>query len=310
MVSAPVLTQLNYEKAVSRVSFVRALETLNKGLAEKKIWNVELNSAKFTLSNGVDRALEQIAKRSRANRGEATYTYEKWHDDFSSYCSFNQAAGRIKRLTKNAPKNNPVIADYIEALKEVDAIWKAVQSLKPFVQKGRRPNENKTEKQIEEELRNTGVCAICAHRQKLSDDKLVHHGYQMSEYNHAGYRMGKCFGTDYLPYELSNEANVAFAPVLANHRKGVKLSIQTFKSGTVTELDIVESKWNHTLRKSEEKKITVYRDGDAVSKARFTRELEFRIARLESEFRMVEKDIETNDAKIEGWTLQPLKYGR
>jgi hypothetical protein len=307
MLDVPVISRLNHEKdARYHVNFVRAVEALNKGLADQKIWNVEVDDAKFTLSSAVDRALHTICERHRSTRSP-DYGREPWTADFSGYCDFNQAAGRIKRLTKNAPKT-PAILDYIEALKEVDVIWKAIQSLKPFIQKGRRPNENKTQEQIEKELRNTGICAICAHRQKLDDDKMVHHGYEMSEYNHSGCRVGECFGTDYPCYELSNEANIAYAPRLLTYQKDLTLALKTYNSGKITELEIEESEWNYKTRKSDVKKITVHKTGPTAEK--FARELKYRIGRVESQLRDVTNDIEINQAKIDNWKLKLLAYGR
>jgi len=305
MISTPILSQLNHEKDPRyHESFVRAVETLNRGLAEKEIWNVELNDAKFTLSNAVDRALGIIWNRWLDARD---HEYEDWQDDFSSYCSFNQAAGRIRRLSKNAPKSK-VMQDYIFALGEVVEIWHAIQCLKPHIKKGRRPNQNKTEEQVALELKNTGVCAICNCRQKLDADKIVHHGYQMSEYNHAGVRLGRCFGTDYLCYELNNAANIAYAPVLANHRTNIESGLRTLKSGTVLTFEIEESDWNHKTHKADKKKVHVYKTGLTADK--FARELASRIDHLEYELRTVNTDIKTNDAKIRNWILQPLKYGR
>jgi hypothetical protein len=307
MISAPILSKLNYDKDPRYYeSFVRAIEILNKGLADKEIWNVELNNAKFTLSNAVDRALSITCDRHRSAR-TGDYVYEKWHDDFSGYCSFNQAAGRIKRLTKNAPKTK-VVQDYIEALKEVDVLWKAICELKPLIKKGRRPNQNKTEAQIAADLKNTGVCAICGNRQKLDADKVVHHGYRMSEYNHAGVRLGSCFGVGYMPYELSNEANVAFAPHLETERKGLEAALAEYKSGTITEFEIEESEWNPKTRRSEVRKMTVFKTGSGFGK--FEKELKHRIFQCESGLRMVNFHIEINDAKIKGWKLEPLLYGR
>src|SRR5208337_1037366 len=99
----PILSALNHQKDPrSGRSFDLALETLNVGLANGQIWNVEVNDAKFTLSNGVDRALGIIWDGYLKAR-PANYQWESWTNDFFGYCEFNQAKGRIARLTKNAP---------------------------------------------------------------------------------------------------------------------------------------------------------------------------------------------------------------
>jgi hypothetical protein len=304
MIETPILSQLNHEKdSRYHASFVRAIDTLNKGLAEKEIWNVEINDAKFTLGNAVNRALEIIYSRWLDGKGRTNY--EEWTNDLSSFCSFNQAAGRIKRLTKKAPKT-PVVEEFLAAYQEVDSIWKAICELKPLIKKGRRPTQNKTEAQIAIELRQTGECAICLRRQKLENktDKMVHHGYKMSDYNHSGYRMGKCFGTGYLPYELSNEANVAYAPVLARELKNYKAALKTLKSGTVETLTVIRRKYAANGLK-EDVRVPLVK-----GTPEFDKEMGYQIDRTESFIRYTKSDIKANDARIAGWTLQPLKYGR
>ena len=298
---APAITNLiNLKSERSARSFTLALDCLNSGLENKKIWNVEINDAKSTLSNGIDLALDVIFQRWLDSRS-ANRQYEEWTNDFSMFCSFNQAAGRIKRLTKSAPKTQ-VVQDYLVALQEVVTIWNLIQSLKPFVVKGRRPSENKTEEQIAADLSNTGICAICGNRQKLTVGTMVHHGYQMSEYNHAGYRIGECFGTRYHCYELGCEANVAFAPILKAHLKDYRQTLKTLQSGTVETLTVQRHKYeggrqvpyNEILKKGSDE---------------FNRELENQIDHVKANIRFTLSDIETNDSKITGWKLQPLKYG-
>jgi hypothetical protein len=299
--ATPILSALTHQKDPrSGRSFDLAIACLNNGVANKKIWNVEVTDAKFTISNGVDRALNQITERHRQVR-DANFRYEDWMNDFSGYCSFNQAKGRIARLTKNGPKF-PIMSEYLSALEEVVAIWNTIQSLKPFIVKGRRPNENKTEAQIAAELKNTGICAICARRQKLDDNRMVHHGYQMSDYNHSGYRIGKCFGTGYLCYELSNEANVAYAPVLKAQLKGYQSALKTLKSGTVLTFSVKREKYLGGK---------LVKVGETLLKGttEFDTELDFQIGQTEQFIKYTKSDIKDNDARISGWTLQPLKYG-
>lgn len=305
-ITTPILSKLNFEKQAGN-RFDAAIDTLNASLTAKKIWNSELSDVKYTLSNGVDRALNIICERDRSKRNldSYPYRYEEWQKDFSGYCGFNQAAGRIKRLTKKAPKT-AVVSEYLAALAEVVAIWNAIVALKPFVVKGRKPNQNKTEAQIAEELRNTGMCGICSSRQKLNADKLVKHGYEMSEYNHSGVQVGKCFGVGYLAYELSNESCVAYAPVLERERKATMASIKLFKSGTIKTITATKYVWEKG--RQVEKMVTLFSTGETA--ADFQKEIESVIYQRESELRMVNNAIKSNKANIDNWTLQPLKYGR
>src|SRR5271157_5249405 len=97
--TAPILSKLLHDKDPrSGRSFDLALEHLNVGAANGQIWNVEVNDAKFTLSNAVDRALDVIYHKYLGGRGRDNY--EEWTNDLSMYCSFNQAKGRIARLQR------------------------------------------------------------------------------------------------------------------------------------------------------------------------------------------------------------------
>ena len=298
MVKTPTISRLVLAKdARLHERFARALEILNAGIANKRVWNVELNDAKFILSNGVERALQAICDRWRtAGKGST----EDWtYPDFSGWCSFNQAAGRIRRLTRSAPRGNKTARNYIAALSEVDAIWKAIQAAKPFVAKGRRPNENKTSEQVAAELWNTGICAICDRRQKLDKGRMVHHGFQMSEYNHSGNREGRCFGTGHKCYEFGNEANVALAPVLAEWLEGGLRALKTLKSGTVETLTVTRRKYSHSPYN------VILRKGTP----EFDQELASQVAEGELFVRSTRAKIKANDAKIKGWSLRPLAYG-
>ncbi len=215
-----------------------------------------------------------------------------------------QSASKVLRNLEKQGYGDSTILEYMEFLREVVEIGKLIKAVKPFVVKGRRPVE-KTEEELRDETFNTGVCAICANRQKLDNAVvMVMHGYQMSDYNHSGYRVGKCFGVGYKPYELSNEANVAFAPVLENHLKGIVKAIKTLMSGEITSVEVKKEKWENHNRV--EYKVTYTLIENPVE---FNREMQSRIETLKSELNMVRQDISINKAKIEKWMLQPLKYG-
>jgi hypothetical protein len=288
--------------------FQEELSILEKGLADKKIWNVQLVDAKFRISNDIDKAAEFYANPFYEQRRNERDSWDSNDPrfDISMFMNTQSAPKLLRGLEKHNGYGNPVILTYMEFLREVVQIGNLIKALKPYVVKGRRPVE-KTEEQLRDETFNTGMCAICARRQKLEMSLgMVMHGYQMSDYNHRGWRIGKCFGVGYKPYELSNEANVAFAPVLENHRKGIAQAIRTLKSGKVTTLDVTKDKYDSSVGKRVEYTVTYTK---AENPAEFAHEMEVRLARLDSELRMVTDDIKTNKAKIDNWTAQPLQYG-
>jgi len=290
-------------------SFEAGLHAVAACIQAGKIYNQEFQTAKGRIGSGCEHA-QHIASDGARERGADGVT--KWYGsgdvrNLIGYAfSMNQAA-KMSRLLKKLQKRSPEaitegIENYIATLDQIDAIWKWLQSVKPIIVKGRRPNENKTEAQIAAELNNTGMCAICNHRQKLNEGRLVMHGYEMSDYNHSGYRIGKCFGVKFLCYEFSNEANVAYAPVLAEQLKSYKEALKTLKSGTIE--TFIVKRDTYVDHKRVEVNVTLLKGSDE-----FSRELAGRISRTEAFIGYTKSDIEANNAKIEGWTLQPLKYG-
>jgi hypothetical protein len=64
---------------------------------------------------------------------------------------------------------------------------------------------------------------------------MVHHGYRRSGF---GEIVGDCFGVDFQPYELSNEANVAYAPVIRNAIERLERRLDALENGRITQLSI------------------------------------------------------------------------
>ena len=287
--------------------FAVAVATLDAAKTAGEIYNQEFQNAKSYISSGCEHAQHIASDKARTEKDQILYKILPSSDprhDIGYAFGMNQAAKLSRRLKKLATADLTAgIQNYIATLDQINEWFQFLKSMKPIIKKGRKPNQNKTEAQIAEENFNTGVCAICANRQKLDDaTAMVMHGYQMSEYNHAGYRVGKCFGVAYKPYELSNEANVAFKPVLANYRRDIKKALATLP--LLTSVDAKKDKWEGGRRT--EIDVTYTKEANPVE---FKREIESRENRLTWELETVEADIKINNAKINDWTLQPLKYG-
>jgi len=286
----------------SGVRFEAALHVVAAGIQAGKIWNQEFQLAKGRIASGCEHA-QHISSGDARKRGERHFDCR---DQIGYAFGMNQAA-KMSRELKKLGKREPEILTagieyYIATLDQIDAIWKWLQSVKPIIVKGRKPNENKTEAQIAADLKNTGICAICNHRQKLNEGRLVMHGYEMSDYNHSGYRIGKCFGVKFLCYEFSNEANVAYAPVLAEQLKSYKEALKTLKSGTIE--TFIVKRDTYVDHKRVEVNVTLLKGSDE-----FSRELAGRISRTEAFIGYTKSDIVANNAKITGWMLKPLLYG-
>jgi len=287
--------------------FAVAVATLDAAKTAGEIYNQEFQNAKSYISSGCEHAQHIASDKARTEKDQILYKILPSSDprhDIGYAFGMNQAAKLSRRLKKLATADLTAgIQNYIATLDQINEWFQFLKSMKPIIKKGRKPNVNKTDAMIAEENYNTGVCAICANRQKLDDaSAMVMHGYQMSEYNHAGYRLGKCFGVAYKPYELSNEANVAFAPVLESHRAGIVKAIATLPK--LTSVDINSHKWEGGKRVA----VTVTYTKKA-NPYEFKQEITNRESRLEWELETVEADIVVNTAMIQNWKLQPLKYG-
>jgi hypothetical protein len=283
--------------------FAAAVATLEAAKLVGEIYNQEFQNAKSYISSGCEHAQHIAADKARTDETRALPSSDPRHDIGYAF-GMNQAAKLARRLRKlDLADISFELMDYIVTLEQINEWFQFLKTFKPIIKKGRKPNQNKTEAQITEENFNTGECAICANRQKLDGSQsIVMHGYQMSEYNHAGYRMGKCFGVAYKPYELSNEANIAFAPVLENHRKGIVTAIKTLPK--LVSVDVQRDKWEGGKRVT----VSVTYTKEA-NEYEFNQEIAHRKSRLEYKLDMVKQDIAVNNAKITGWTLRPLKYG-
>ena len=299
-----ILASLKSEPAVYTSRFESALVDLETAKDDKKIWNTDFENAKYYLHHACEHALDAAAEpwRELYRAGQQpAYRDNDPRFNIGYMVSPLHAAGFVKKLQKFAKE--PAVAAYLEVLEEVALIGNLEKEIKPFIVKGRKPVVKDAQKLYDETF-NTGVCAICANRQKLDDLKMVMHGYQMSGENHSGWRVGKCFGVGYKPYELSNEANVAFAPVLESHRQDILSALDAWQSGKITTLNVQRTKRENGQRVDYQVTYTL-----AENPYEFNQEKGYRIARLESELRMVDSDIKTNNAKIQQWTLQPLAYG-
>ena len=136
-----------------------------------------------------------------------------------------------------------------------------------------------------------GHCPICGRLQMLRKvgDKLVmvHHGYQRPG---IGEIVGDCFGVNYQAYELSNEGNVAYAPVLVRRLKNTEDRLAALQSGKVLQLS-TGLKRKPTVTPND-------RDWEVYLKAA--------INQVEQYIKYVKQDIETNQKLIDEWKLQPL----
>ena len=136
-----------------------------------------------------------------------------------------------------------------------------------------------------------GHCAICGKVQMLRKvgDKMVmvHHGYRRPGH---GEIVGDCFGVGFQPYELSNEANKAFAPIIENHLKNAESYLVKLQSGKISQL----------MTGSKKQPIVTPTDRN------WSTYFESAIHQTERQIKYCKEDITLNNTKIDIWELQPL----
>ncbi len=293
-------------KPVYAVRFQEAVAVLELGVKEHHIWNVDFQNAKDTLSRCMDQAMEVAANPFYAERRQQV---ERWDSsdpryDISGYMTYISAPKLLRRLEK-ANFDNPIIREYMEYLRELVLIGALIKEVKHYIEKGRKPNViNKTPEEIAAEIANTGICTICQRRQKLTAERqMVHHGYQMSEYNHAGYRIGKCFGCAFLPYEFSCEGNKQWlAQVLKPQLKANQKYLRDLKASTMPSLD-------RTRDKHEGGKRVTVTETFAKGTPEYEEIREGSVIRTESDIRGLKTDIEFHTVLVNTWVSRPLADG-
>jgi hypothetical protein len=307
LLDAAIQTHPKYAPRFDR--FVNAKADLIEGVEKKHIWNVDFVDAKDRLSRAIDAACDMAFEASLPEfwrvRDLSSASPKEWdlkertleaHEEFHSTCQMNQAAGRIKRLSKFM--DLPNVAEYVALLKEVVLLHELVQAAKPFIEKGRKPSENP----VEADITNTGHCAICGNRQKMTaNQKMVHHGFQISggTGHYFGYRLGSCFGVGYAPVELSCEANVAYIPALQN-----------FLEQTIATIDSLEKKTAPSHSETRQKREGYRYVSFTVEHLKGTPEYasinRSKILQQQSLVRQIEGDIERQRHNVKVW--KPRKF--
>lgn len=283
--------------------FEDALVTIESGLTAGKMWNQEFQDAKHWISRACEHAQNIAADEARL---PSRQHYSDARDQIGYAFSMNQAAKLSRELKKLETKQpgslTPGMKGYVAALDQIDGLWKWLATAKPILVKGRKPNvTNRTEEEIEAIYSSTGHCPICTRRQKLvpggaeRQRPLVHHGYQMSDYNHAGYRMGKCFGTAKSSYEVSCEANKEFLVILKDTLRNQEAALKSLQASEHATLNVMEYPKN-APRNSDPVAVPYAKGTPQYEKAR-----ENEIRSTEGHIRQTKNEIEFHEARVANW---------
>ena len=283
----------------------QAKDILSAALVAGSIYNVDLKDAKESFSRVIDDVLDRMhsdfysANRSLSDTLDSDTRDQVW-DVVTISIQLNHVAGRIRRAEKLV-KTLPNVAPFLAVYRECLPFAEAVESLKGKVIMGRKPLENP--KPVN--LSNMATCAICQHVQKLTAGQtLVHHGFAISDGrgNYFGFRNGSCYGVKRKPYEVSNEANVAFVRVLEEMVAATKKRIVSLEAGEVTELGRMEVRRERGQKIQEFK---IYKVGDDVFPQLFGHELASANNRLAG----LKYEIERQELLAKSWVAKPLHGG-
>lgn len=172
--------------------------------------------------------------------------YQKYKEGFESYIqTLPDPKPRIEELNKGYKKspyyqgdyflldsislaNLNLLLSYYHKIPDTE-IWRGVKNtlgyilplieklelLKPIIQKGRIPSESPVRT-----LERTGTCGICGKNVKLDPNgNLWSHGYTLNR--SWGMRTQNCFGTGYLPIEVSNESLKDYIQILERYLESI-----------------------------------------------------------------------------------------
>jgi hypothetical protein len=284
--------------------FALAVAQLDAAKTAGEIYNPEFQAAKSNIASGCEHAQHIAAGKARQESYRNLPSGDIRHDIGYAF-GMNQAA-KLSRGLKKLPsyEMTPELMSYIATLDQINEWFLFLKSLKPIIKKGRKPAENA--KPVD--VTNTGICPICEGRFKLEKHggkRMVHHGFRISDgYGHYfGHRSGKCFGTGYEPYELSNQANKEYKYFLEQERKDCEkyiADLTAFVEGGVPSsvydtLDALEGFGRHA------KRVTYERGTQGYETERVKR-----ITKTKGEINWLDTAIPYQQARIDGWSKKPL----
>lgn len=160
--------------------------------------------------------------------------------------------------------------------------------------------------------RYVGTCPVCEGRIKVRGGTLVHHGYQRPGYGHI---VGDCFGVNRLPHETSPETAKAYRDEAIVPRIAACVR-ETARVETATVLA-----YTYERRLADRQKVPAQievKQGDPPSPhvdevdrfnhliPSFDQVRRVRLANLESEIRMLERDNERLTKLVDTWSKQEL----
>src|ERR1700739_27094 len=282
------------------------IQKLQKGLDEKHIWNVDFVEAKDALVRLCDEAKEAKAmewlRSEKAKDRDTRYAPDdvRWSVYYTPQVS--NMPGAYKRLLKFVGTGEgPEFDSAVEMFGEIAQVAELIKSLKPYIEKGRKPSENPKEVDVT----NTGICPVCFKRHKLSfNSTLVAHGYTIPR--GWGGRNGMCMGHGFKAWELAPDGALAFKEAMEKLLANMEKQLADYKASNHEELkDKVRVRKGEGLYARYVDEVRTYAKGTR----EYERIRESSIYSLESSIRYITSDLETITSRIANWKPEPLKYG-
>lgn len=133
---------------------------------------------------------------------------------------------KMVKLLAACDSDNAVVVAINAIIEKWAPVADKFRTLKPMIIKGRKPS---TTPRVtpERTLDNTGTCACCGNNVKLSDGKIVNHGFTIRH----GWQEGACHGVGCDPIEVSPEGLHRFMTIIIATEKDERRELAFMKSG-------------------------------------------------------------------------------
>jgi hypothetical protein len=258
---------------MARMTFEELNINLDQCITAGVIYNVDFNEWKtYRASCMLENDIEAI-------RDNFTYA-GKWEDrsckeiDLIEAISYSITTFPSKKFLKifNVMKvsDTPLIHAVTDIVNKWTPVGDKFRTLKSMIVKGRKPSTTPRTSN-ERTTDNTGTCSVCGKNVKLSNGKIVSHGFTIRH----GWQEGLCLGVDHAPWEVSPDGLKAYIGVIENTMK--------FKSDSIAK---ISNKKFKTKMTDDERKNQLYS--------------------LERDIRFLGKDLEDCVDRVDNWKSSPL----
>uniref|UniRef100_A0AAU8L0I2 Uncharacterized protein n=1 Tax=Serratia phage Kevin TaxID=3161161 RepID=A0AAU8L0I2_9CAUD len=184
-----------------------ALNTLSQATAAKKIYNVDFESTKLTLTRAFEKLYQERISKIYFWGGlwEKQSEAENKATDGITVSTIPSVLSGLKKVKAYKGPQTQFMQDITEVIEGLASIATEINELKPFIVKGRKPSGKAPAPENPNKVVKT--CACCFREIAVgSDGKMVHHGYRRPG---DGFQTASCMGVLYRPLEVSNDGLIA-----------------------------------------------------------------------------------------------------